>query len=636
MILTKTQKIFLQGKRLLLLIPAVLFLITSAFSQSTTCSSDFDFKIDHNTKKVVFEAKSSHTPAVFAYDLGDGSFERGQRIVHTYSAAGSYKVTLTTIAFNSSTNQRCTTKVSKKIEIVDCDRLKIAFKYEVEGLTVKLKGETNSNNVSTGFKFGDGSGERKDEVKHTYAKPGIYEVCYIAEDLTYGCRKEECKKIIISAPCDLEAKFEYRQEDADFKFIAKASDSPARFLWDFGDGNKAKGDEVKHSYDKPGDYKVCLTVYALNATNDQICTTRVCKKVTVEDDNDCGLRAKFEYRQDDNQFKFLAKANQSPARFLWNYGDGNTGSGDEVKHEYDKPGTYLVCLTVLTKNATTNQVCSTKVCKRVVVEKPECQLKGNYDYKTEGLGLVAEAESNERNVHYFWSFGDGTDATGKDVKHRYKKPGVYEVCLIVFNPRTKCKVCICKKVVVEKPCGLKADFKKFVDEDLLYVKARTNASRGSSYHWNFGDGSTANGRQEIHQYSKKGVYTVTLTVKDRRRGCKVEVSKRVVIGLNQLTPVALATAPIATDGAEEITNIEEEQPTWEAKISPSPARSTVAISSEDKDLTNVKIFGMDGALAIEDNTNLSDIDVSALKKGFYYAHVTAIDGTTTIVKFLKN
>ena len=116
----------------------------------------------------------------------------------------------------------------------------------------------------------------------------------------------------------------------------------------------------------------------------------------------------------------------------------------------------------------------------------------------------------------------------------------------------------------------------------------------------------------------------------------MEVSKRVVIGLNQLTPVALATAPIATDGAEEITNIEEEQPTWEAKISPSPARSTVAISSEDKDLTNVKIFGMDGALAIEDNTNLSDIDVSALKKGFYYAHVTAIDGTTTIVKFLKN
>ncbi|NNJ54790.1 MAG: PKD domain-containing protein [Bacteroidia bacterium] len=378
-------------------------------------------------------------------------------------------------------------------------------------------------------------------------------------------------------------------------------------------------------------------MYALNATNDQVCTTRVCEKVKVVDDNDCGLRAKYDYRQDDNQFKFFAKANQSPARFLWNFGDGNKGSGDEVKHEYEKPGTYLVCLTVLTKsNTTANQICTTKVCKRVVVEKPACALRGDFDLKTVGLGLVAEAKSNERNVHYFWSFGDGNDATGKEVKHRYKKPGVYEVCLIIFNPKTKCKVCICKKVVVEKPCGLKADFKKFVDEDLLYVKARTNASRGSTYHWNFGDGTTATGKRNIHQYSKKGVYKVTLVVKDRRRGCKVEVSKRVVIGLNQLTPQNVSTAPLTTEVSDEITNLEEELPKWEAKVTPSPARSSVAISSDDKDLTNVKIYGMDGALAIEDNANLSDIDISSLKKGFYYAHVTAIDGTTTIVKFLKN
>ena len=590
-------------------------------------------KIDHNTKKVSFAAKSSHSPAVFSFDFGDSSSLRGQKVEHQYANAGSYKVTLTVIAFNSSTNQRCTTRVSKKVEIVNCDRLKADFKYVLDGMTIKLKGETNSTNVSTGFKLGDGNAERGDEVKHTYSKPGVYQVCYIAEDLTYGCRKEVCKKIVISAPCKLEAKFEYRQDNEDFKFFAKANDSSARFVWNFGDGNKGTGDEIKHSYDKPGSYEVCLTVYSLNRTNNQICSTRVCKKVVVRDDNDCELRAKFEFRQDGNQFKFIAKANQTPARFVWNFGDGNSSYGDEVKHTYIKPGKFRVCLIVYTKDSSSSKICSTRVCKEVEIIKPKCALRGDYDFRTNGLGFVAEAKSNEENVHYFWTFGDGSDATGKVAKHKYEKPGVYEVCLIIFNPKTKCKVCVCKRIVVEKPCKLKARIKSFVDEDLVYVKARTNAKRGSTYYWDFGDGSTSTGRQAIHRYTKKGVYKITLVIKDKVRGCKIEVYTKVVIGPNQMAQNTIVSKEVNTDPTEIIQEAKEEE--WKAHVIPSPARSTVAVSSSDKDLRNVKIYSMDGALVLDNDTNLSSIDISAFEKGFYYAHVTAKDGSTIVVKFLK-
>ena len=633
MIQSKSTKFSLQGKRLLIL-TSLLFWMGSIFAQSKNCRSDFKFEINQNTKTVTLKAESNRSPAVFGFKLGDGTFTRGQKITHTYAKAGDYKICLTTIAFDSTSNQRCTTEVCKKITIVDCDRLKANFRYVVDGLTVKLVGETNSNNVSTGFRFGDGQGERKDEVKHTYAKPGTYEVCYIAEDLTYGCRKEVCKKITLSAPCDLRAKFEVRQDESTVKFIAESNAKPARYLWSFGDGTRAAGAEVKHDYDKSGSYEVCLVVYALNATNDQVCTTKVCKKITVEDDNDCRLRAKFEFRQDGNAFKFFAKANQSPAKFEWNFGDGNDTTGDEVKHEYRKPGVYRVCVTAYTRGDEPGEVCKTTYCQKVEVKRPDCDVKADYGFDKDGLTIKLKARANEDNLHYFWALGDGNDATGKLTRHTFDKPGKYEVCLIVFNPKTKCKVCICKTIIVEKPCRLKADFKLRQADEKIAVKARSNGSKLAKYYWDFGDGTTAKGKFARHKYTKKGIYVVTLWVADRTKGCKIEVQKRVAVGVKLTTP---QVALVANNNTTQQDDVQQEAPAWEAKVSPSPARNQVKVSSEDKEVAKVEIFNTDGVVVKKDNeNNLQNVDISLLPAGFYYAHVYASDGTKTIVKFLKN
>ncbi|PCJ66934.1 MAG: hypothetical protein COA58_05640 [Bacteroidetes bacterium] len=632
MIQTKSTKFFLQGKRVLFL-SAILFWVGSIFAQSTSCSSDFRFEINQNTKTISLKASSSHSPAVFGFKLGDGTFLRGEKISHTYATAGDYEVCLTTIAFNSSTNQRCTTKVCKKVKIVDCDRLKANFRFVVDGMTVKFIGQTNSNNASTGFRFGDGQIERKDSVKHTYARPGIYKVCYIAQDSIYGCRKEVCKKVIISAPCDLKATFKVRQDDNTAKFIAEANDRPARFLWSFGDGTKGHGSEIKHDYDKAGSYEVCLTVFALNATNDQICTTRVCKKVTIEDDNDCNLRAKFVYRQNGKAFKFLAKANQTPAKFEWNFGDGTKGNGDTVRHEFDKPGIYKVCLIVYTRGDTPGEVCKTRYCQKVEVKRPECSLKADYAFEKDGLSIKLKARANGHKLHYFWAFGDGTDVSGNGARHTYKKPGKYEVCLIVFDPVTKCKVCICKTIIIEKPCRLKADFAIRQAKDVIAVKARSNGSRSAKYYWDFGDGTKARGKLARHKYTKKGIYVVTLWVADRNKGCKIQIQKRVAIGVRLTKPQVARVAP-ATPIKD---NVSSEVPTWEAKVSPSPARNQVKVSSEEKEVSNVEIYNTDGVIVKkEDKTNLGNVDITLLAPGFYYAHVYAADGSKTVVKFLKN
>ena len=44
--------------------------------------------------------------------------------------------------------------------------------------------------------------------------------------------------------------------------------------------------------------------------------------------------------------------------------------------------------------------------------------------------------SQDQIVSWRWTFGDGTSATGQNVKHEYAQGGSYEVCLYI-NESTK-------------------------------------------------------------------------------------------------------------------------------------------------------------------------------------------------------
>jgi PKD repeat protein len=195
-------------------------------------------------------------------------------------------------------------------------------------------------------------------------------------------------------------------------------------------------------------------------------------------------------------------------------------------------------------------------------------------------------------------------------------------------------VCVCKTIIVEKPCSLKADFKLRQADEKIAVKARSNGSRGAKYYWDFGDGTTARGKLARHKYAKKGIYVVSLWVADRAKGCKIEVQKRVVVGAKFSTPQVALKSDV-----DAITNddTQKEIPSWEAKVSPSPARNQVKVSSEDKEVSRVEIYNTDGVVVKKDDeNNLQNVDISLLPTGFYYAHVYAADKSKTVVKFLKN
>jgi PKD repeat protein len=598
----------------------LLFFLTSlsisAQRYDTCVKADFNFKTDQLSAK--FIARGSGPILQYHWDFGDGTTGSSNEIGHRYTKAGDYKVCLTVYGYDSINQTRCKFEICKKVT-VQCE-LKLDFGYRQDQFAFKFEAKSNSQNAVYSWDFGDGSFERGRSVGHRYTKAGRYKVCVTAKDTVTGCSSTVCKVVTIEKPCKLEGDFHFSTSDLDAKFEAKSNSRTAQYYWSFGDGENAKGRIAKHSYALDGKYKVCLTI------KDSVldCAIVICKEVEVK--NPCKLKGDFTYRQSGNKFGFKARSNSNIAVYTWDFGDGNTGSGKVIRHQYAQPGVYKVCVIISDKR----QKCRIEICKRVVV-KDTCKLKADFELAQDGRIVKMSAKSNSTNVVYGWMFGDGNHSKGNPVKHKYDSAGIYEVCLIAYDTVTKCRVKVCKRVEIKRECNLKADFKYEVDSNgVAYFKGYANNSN-AVFGWTFGDSSFARGQKVRHQYGN-GKYNACM-IAYVSPTCVVRICTTVVVGRK-----ALYITPIIEEESENLGSALDqiEIPNWNASISPNPLIGTATISADRDDISSVVVFSVDGVKQMElQRGSTIHSDFSALPTGFYFIKILASDGSFNNVRFYK-
>ena len=116
---------------------------------------------------------------------------------------------------------------------------------------------------------------------------------------------------------------------------------------------------------------------------------------------------------------------QQISNYQWNFGDGQTGQGQNVTHTYQNAGNYQVTLTVSTGGHCTSQITQTVP----VYALPTC----NFTYTTVCQGSATQftstASSSPNNpiTNYQWNFGDGQSGQGQTVSHTYAQAGTYQV-----------------------------------------------------------------------------------------------------------------------------------------------------------------------------------------------------------------
>jgi len=120
---------------------------------------------------------------------------------------------------------------------------------------------------------------------------------------------------------------------------------------------------------------------------------------------------------------------------------------------------------------------------------------------------------------YLWDFGDGSEvASGAKVTHIYSRPGSFLVTLVVTGPSGVGRATTWIYVDNTPPT---ADFTFWPADPMRKEAIDFDASPSYdpdgeivAYHWDFGDGTTAEGKVVSHAYDSDGVYTVVLTVVD--------------------------------------------------------------------------------------------------------------------------
>lgn len=390
------------------------------------------------------------------------------------------------------------------------------------------------------WSFGDGTGQWTSPLgntQHHYNSAGTFTIClkifrYVSNTNDSVLTAQVCKQVVIPVRCRTD--FERAPLIANtpltvgFKALLwnNTHKNPKTICWTFGDGrdtcinypeNYTGVYAVRHQYNHPGNYEVCVKILYYGG-----CEARKCKNIVIERPDEC--RADFEripITISNTPLAIYLKAlpfhnnNKKPKTICWTFDDGrdtcinypeNYTGAYAVRHQYNHPGLYEVCVKILYYGG-----CVARKCDNVQVGKPdECRADFERVPVTDindPLKTVFKAlpfHNNERKPKTIcWKFGDGSDTcinypenyTGNyTIRHLYNHAGYYEVCVKILY-YGGCEAKSCKEIKIGNPATCTADFERAPLQDnnplMIALKALTSNSQNrkpARICWTFGDG----------------------------------------------------------------------------------------------------------------------------------------------------
>lgn len=524
--------------------------------------------------EVTFINKSVYTNE-YQWNFGDPSssaanlsFEKEPK--HVYQKGGVYTISL--IARNSQT--RLENVYYQSIQVKEYDP--VVAEFEIEGnnqvapARVKLK-STSVNADKYQWDFGDPSLKKKNSSDKesesvTYKAPGTYRVKLVVKNSQSGLIDEITKEVVVESKQEASASFIYTKSSDTAPSIVtfkNTSTSANRFEWNFGDPSSgAKNSSVEenpvHLFEKPGNYKVQLSVWAQGIKKPKTFSETIKieelpqppeARFTIQNNNAIGPVSVIFINNSLNAYDFL-----------WDFGDPESGSDNTSKkkdpvHTYKKAGRYEVVLTASSPGFSRDS----KYSDWVVVTSPESSVSAAVTearFSTERDNYSAPAVVNFTNYSvnadsYLWDFGDKNSSENsselKNPTHIYSKEGKYQVKLSVKNNTTghtaefvdfvqvsgKQAPEPVAKPVAEPVAAFDFSFDENIEGKVVFSNSSENADE---FKWNFGDFSAdvneSNAASPSHTYLSPGKYTVTLNAVNSKTGDSRQVSKEVVLKSN--------------------------------------------------------------------------------------------------------
>ena len=486
----------------------------------------------------VFDGSSSVDPddglLRYQWDFGDGETSSIVNPTKVYAHPGTYRVRLGVTDESGLANATHTDDVL--VSVLPAPTASAGEDIQIcAGETIRFDGtgSTDVDGVVNRFSwdFGDGQTGGGDRPEHVYFEAGEYRVSLQIEGDNLGLcspiATDEIQVTVLGAPVaviDAPASVAAGEEITFDGHGSSLKDGEiAHFNWNFGDGATGSGPVVTHSFEEPGVYRVRLQASSAE-TAGGCSSTEVIRLVTVNAAPVAKIDADSQVEVD-QPLMLLASNWFDPdggvAKYSWDFGDGSTDNGVEVRHIWREPGRHTVTLTVDDGTGLSNAtgMASLEVdvlpapSSRIAAQTAACAGE-DVDFSLADLPEGADAGGTA------WSFGDGTSTDGETARHAYTRFGSYDVDAIVPVNRAGevIQTPFTHRITVNRPPVALVDVvrKTCPGSVVEFDASRSFDPDGGpiAYSWDFGDGNTATGPVVSHSYAEPGTYRPVLTVSD--------------------------------------------------------------------------------------------------------------------------
>ncbi len=280
----------------------------------------------------------------------------------------------------------------------------------------------------------------------------------------------------------------------------------ASVLWDFGDGSGSTAWVPSHTFDAPGNYNVSLTLIDDNGDRsvgnfNLLINPKAIPGFNITTSDRCvGVTQNF------NNTSSISSGIYSSN---WDFGDGQSSTGNSPSHQYTTPGTYTVTLTTTSDNS-----CSSVISKEIIIY-PE----PSADFTTptsiclgQEVTFLDNSSIATGNVSYSWDFGDFSPlSTQINPRHSFSAVGLYNVELTVTSIDGGCSDVVSKTIEVYGVPDVSFNFDDVCLGEVASFSNTSTVSTGTlSYSWDLGDGTVSSDENPSHEYANSGSYSVEL------------------------------------------------------------------------------------------------------------------------------
>ncbi len=456
------------------------------------------------------------------WSFGDGETSVEKNPSHIYKNAGNYSVSLTI----TGAKEADTKTIEAFIKVAAPDAPVAGFSSLANKgfvpLDVQFADKTTGKIKSWLWDFGDGNTSVEQNPAHIYKTAGDFNVTLTVEG-DDGATTKELKNNFISvltkesggiqADFNVDIKEGRAPMNVQFNDLSFGDDIVS-WSWNFGDGKTSIEQNPGYLYEKTGIYSISLEIANsfkdTHTTVKQEFITILPADSPVADFNFIGSGGVAPFTT-----QFVDTSSGAFSEWLWDFGDGNTGSEKDPIHIYTEPGVYSVKLTVKGDNGVgfieKDEIIHVGSPSKINVNFTGIPVKGEIPLTVQFNDL-----STGETISRLWHFGDGATSNEQNPSHTYEIPGQYSVCLTLEDDNNESAVLVKDGFVNALQQGkLLADFstdeaKGFAPFEVQFVD--NSLGSVSEWLWDFGNGETSIDKDPKHTFLAADKFTVSLTI----------------------------------------------------------------------------------------------------------------------------